>query len=129
MTISLQYAIPDAMPVHARACITEAYTRLLNTITLAEADLTRAPAAAARTTPILATWDRAHVLQQIEEASGTALSAGDSLPDSLIATAQVLGMQPHELGVWIYEGSHNYQSGQLADWARRNGFAAPEATA
>jgi hypothetical protein len=130
MTISLQYTIPDAMPAHVRACITEAYTRLLNTITLAEADLSRAPAAAARSTPILRTWDRGRVLQQIEEASGQALSAGDTLPDSLMASAQALGMEPHELGVWIYETDHNFQTGQLIDWALRNGFGtAPEATA
>jgi hypothetical protein len=67
----------------------------------------------------LSEWDRAHVLQQIEEASGQSLSAGDSLPDSLIATAQALGLAPQELRLWIYD-TDRWQTGALVAWANRH---------
>jgi hypothetical protein len=79
-----------------------------------------------RTGRILSDWDRGRVLEQIEEASGVALSAGDSLPDSLIATAQALGMAPHELQAWIYDGGKEWNQQGLAAWARRFGFARSE---
>ena len=118
-TIALHYTISPLMPTHARGRILEAYSRLVDLIALADG-LRRDPPV--RTAQILATWDRAHVLQQIEEASGQALSAGDSLPDSLIASAQALGLAPWELGVWLYETGHEYRPGQLSAWAKRNGF-------
>lgn len=124
-TITITYTFsPSNSPV-ANARIYAAVTELQHAIDSAERG---GPAAApVRTTPHLMTWDRAHVLQQIEEASGQSLSAGDSLPDSLIATAQALGLQPHELGVWIYDTPHEWQPGELAVWARRNGFGTQEA--
>jgi hypothetical protein len=126
ITIAIHYTISPAMPPHARTRILEAYTRLLDMIALADG-LRRDPVE--RTAPILATWDRAFVLQQIEEASGQALSANESLPDSLIASAQALGLQPWELGVWIYESGHDFRTSQLAAWARRNGFGKAQAGA
>jgi hypothetical protein len=47
-------------------------------------------------------WDRGGVLGAIEEASGVPLSADDALPDTLIAKAQELGLQPADLNLWIY---------------------------
>jgi hypothetical protein len=82
-----------------------------------------------RTLPALADWDRARVRQQIEEASGRALSVDDSLPDSFIATAQALGMEPHELQMWIYDGAaadRDWSQTALANFARRYGFARAE---
>jgi hypothetical protein len=122
--ISIDYTFPPTITAMARFRIHSAYEALLEAITAAERGVTLPPV---RTKPPLKTWDRAHVLQQIEEASGQSLSAGDSLPDSLIATAQALGLQPHELGVWIYDSPHNWQPGELATWAKRNGFGITEA--
>jgi hypothetical protein len=84
---------------------------------------------AVRTLPALADWDRARVRQQIEEASGQPLSVDDSLPDSFIARAQALGMEPHELQMWIYDGAaadRDWTQAALANWARRYGFARAE---
>lgn len=119
--IAINYTISPATEPLARYRIYEAWVSLLDAIAAAERSTPTAPTPI-RTTKPLATWDRSHVLQQLEEASGQALSAGDSLPDSLIATAQALGLQPHELGVWIYDAPHSWQPGELATWARRNGF-------
>jgi hypothetical protein len=86
---------------------------------------------AVRTLPALADWDRARVRQQIEEASGQPLSVDDSLPDSFIAQAQALGMQPHELQMWIYDGAaadRDWTQAALANFARRYGFARAEET-
>lgn len=82
--------------------------------------------AQSRTGPVLASWDRGRVLEQIAEASGQDLSVIDSLPDSLIATAQSLGMAPHELQNWIYDGRKDWTQAALATWARRYGFARNE---
>jgi hypothetical protein len=121
VTLAIDYTIPVGMPREARGRILDAYSRLVQVIAVADA-LRPMRDAVLRTVPLLANWDRAHVLQQIEEASGRSLSAGDSLPDSLIATAQAIGLQPHELGVWLYETGHDYGTGQLCAWARRNNF-------
>jgi hypothetical protein len=118
-SITVSYTFSATTPL-GRARIYAAYMALLDTIAEVERGVALAPV---RTKPPLVSWDRGHVLQQIEEASGQALSAGDSLPDSLIATAQALGLQPHELGVWIYDTPHSWQPGELATWARRNGFS------
>jgi hypothetical protein len=126
-TISIHYTLSAMMPAYARACIMDAYSRLINAISIADPLCAPTARTAVRTMPIMKTWDRGHVLQQIEEATGQALSAGDSLPDSLIAAAQALGLAPHELGMWIYESGHTYRTSQLAAWARRNGFGTAEA--
>lgn len=119
LAIALHYTIPAGMHPQARVRILEAYGQLLHLIAAAD-EMPRDPVV--RTAPILVTWDRGHVLQQIEEATRQSLTASDSLPDSLIASAQALGLQPYELGVWIYEPGHDFQTSQLAAWARRNGF-------
>lgn len=68
-------------------------------------------------------WDRGSVLGAIEEASGVALSADDPLPDTLIAKAQELELQPVDLKLWIYDSpEHPWTAENLACWARRNGF-------
>jgi len=68
-------------------------------------------------------WDRGSVLGAIEEASGVELSANDSLPDSLIAKAQELGMSPVDLKLWIYDSpGHPWTMDNLQDWARRTGL-------
>lgn len=73
-----------------------------------------------------ADWDRASVLGAIEEASGVALSFDESLPDTLIAQAQALGLSPTDLKQWIYEGDHEWTTGALAKWAH---YRLPEAEA
>jgi hypothetical protein len=128
-TISIHYTLSATMPTYARACVMDAYSRLINAISIADPLCAPTSRTAVRTMPILTTWDRAHVLQQVEEATGKAMHAGDSLPDSLIAAAQMLGLQPHELGLWIYESGHTYRVSQLAAWAKRNGFGTAAATA
>jgi FMN phosphatase YigB (HAD superfamily) len=77
----------------------------------------------ARTKPTLLAWDRAQVLAQIEEATGTALHVDDPQPDTYIATAQELGMQPCDLTLWIYESGKEWNAESLRGWARRYGFA------
>jgi hypothetical protein len=128
-TLAIHYTISPSMPAYARAAVMEAYSRLINAISIADPMCVPTAHTVVRTMPVLTTWDRAHVLQQIEEATAQPLSAGDSLPDSLIAAAQMLGLKPHELGVWIYESGHTYRTSQLAAWARRNGFGTQEVTA
>jgi hypothetical protein len=117
--ISIEYSLRDSLPLQARADVLEAYARLVTTIQIADL-MARPPAE--RTTLVLSSWDRERVLQQIEEASGEPLSASDSLPDTLIATAQSIGLAPHELGAWIYDTPHEWQGSALASWAARNGF-------
>jgi len=69
------------------------------------------------------TWDRATVRGAIEEAGGAAMSVDDSLPDTLIAVAQALGLEPVTLQTWIYDQPKPEWSGAaLARWARVNGF-------
>lgn len=71
----------------------------------------------------LNTWDRNTVHAAIEEATGRALSVDDSLADTLIATAQALGIEPVNLQSWIYDQPKTEWTGQaLTRWARRNGF-------
>ena len=67
------------------------------------------------------TYDRAAVLASIEDATGTALSANDPLPDSLIANAQALGLIPAELRMWIHDEPHrgDWSLGALREWAAR----------
>lgn len=122
-TIAIQYTLSAQMPRYARERIMEAYARLLQVISLADGLKEPAPSwPVIRTMPALTGWDRARVLQQLEEASNRVMSVDDSLPDSLIATAQALGLYPHELGIWIYESGHEWQPGQLTAWSKRNGF-------
>lgn len=65
-------------------------------------------------------WDRASVLGAIEEASGVVLHFDDSLPDTLIAQAQALGLQPLDLKLWIYDSPEpGWTPDALARWARR----------
>jgi len=71
-------------------------------------------------------WDRGNVLGAIEEASGVALSAEDSLPDTLIAKAQELGLKPVDLKLWIYDSpDHDWSPNTLEGWARRMHMTAP----
>jgi hypothetical protein len=94
--------------------------------------LTAAAPPAARTRPQLANWNREQVRAQIEEATGEALSVDDSQPDTYIATAQELGMQPCDLMLWIYESPKVWNAASLTAWANRYGFtrgAAPGAAA
>jgi len=73
--------------------------------------------------PWLTTWDRATVRGAIEEAGGAAMSVDDSLPDTLIAVAQGLGLVPVNLQTWIYDQPKPEWSGAaLARWARQNGL-------
>jgi hypothetical protein len=66
-------------------------------------------------------WDRQAILAAIEEAAGVALSPGDTLPDTLIAAAQALGLQPVDLRMWIYDDPHrrDWTIESLTLWARR----------
>jgi hypothetical protein len=65
-------------------------------------------------------YDRAWVRGAIEEASGQALSVDDPLPDSLIATAEALGMIPAELRVWIADVRTDWSLDALRRWAARH---------
>jgi hypothetical protein len=71
-------------------------------------------------------WDRGNVLGAIEEASGVSLSADDSLPDTLIAKAQELGLKPIDLKLWIYDHpEHGWTPEAMESWARRMHMTAP----
>jgi hypothetical protein len=50
----------------------------------------------------------------------------DPQPDTYIATAQELGMQPCDLTLWIYESGKEWSAASLTAWARRYGFARGE---
>lgn len=66
-----------------------------------------------------ATFDREQIRNWISEATGEGLSVSDALPDSLAATAEVLGLDPCELRLWIFE--HSIMSTRaLVQWARRH---------
>lgn len=67
------------------------------------------------------TFDRVDVLAALEDAAGEALAANDPLPDTLVATAQALGLTPAELRLWIYEepARADWTIGALTAWARR----------
>jgi hypothetical protein len=74
-------------------------------------------------------FERSAVLGAIEEASGVPLSADDPLPDSLIARAQALGLDPVALRIWIYdEPRHDWSQDALARWAFARGFLNEELT-
>jgi hypothetical protein len=72
-------------------------------------------------------WDdrRGALLAALEEACGRAISVNDTHIDTLIATAQAIGMQPHELKTWIYDSSARptWSPESLVQWARRWSFA------
>jgi hypothetical protein len=80
-----------------------------------------------RTRAPLAAWDREQVRAQIEEATGEPLSVDDSQPDSYVATAQELGMRPHDLTLWIYEHPKVWNTQSLIQWAKHYGFASKTA--
>ena len=73
----------------------------------------RPRAGAAQKTP--AVFDRTQIRAWIEEATGEGLSVEDSLPDTLAATAEALGLQPAELKLWCYESQHAWTSADLAE--------------
>ena len=76
------------------------------------------------------TWDRESVRCDIEEATGHGLSVDDPLPDTLIATAQAIGLQPAELRIWVHgepKTAGEWTAAELTRWARRNGIAATAA--
>ncbi len=57
---------------------------------------------------------------------GVALGVDDSLPDTLIAKAQELGLKPIDLKLWIYDSpDHDWTPGTLEGWARRMHLTAP----
>lgn len=83
-------------------------------------------------------FDREQVRAWIEDATGVGLSVGDALPDTLIATAEALGLTPRELRLWIFDHSRVTPTGEaataevstatwtgaaLAKWAWRHGLA------
>ena len=71
------------------------------------------------------TFSRETVRGDIEEATAHGLSVEDSLPDSLIACAERLGLQPVELRLWIYDEPKrgDWSTAALAAWAMRHGVA------
>jgi hypothetical protein len=74
--------------------------------------------------PPLSQWwkrfARLQVLAEIESATGKALDANDPLPDSLIASAQALGLLPVDLRLFIYEdpAREDWSHDALARWAQ-----------
>jgi hypothetical protein len=79
-----------------------------------------APPAAPRP-PWWRDFDRQATLAAIEEAAGVALSPCDPLPDTLIASAQALGLQPVDLRMCIFDDPHrrDWTVESLTLWARR----------
>jgi hypothetical protein len=70
-------------------------------------------------------WDREAVRCDIEEATRRGLSVDDPLPDTLIATAQQLGLQPAELRIWVHgepKTADEWTGAALRRWAERNGI-------
>lgn len=66
-------------------------------------------------------YDRLYILACIEEATGEPLPANDPLPDSLIAEAQQLSLEPIDLRLWIYDepARTEWSMSALARWAQR----------
>lgn len=65
-------------------------------------------------------WDRGAVLGALTEASGVSLHVDDTLPDTLIARAQALGLTPLELKLWIYDRpADGWTAEGLEKWADR----------
>ena len=80
-------------------------------------------------TPQIATasWrdcDRLRVLAMIEDVSGDALDTNDPLPDTLIATAQALGLLPVHLRMWIYDvpARADWTTDSLREFVRQADF-------
>lgn len=73
-----------------------------------------------------ATWDRAIVREQLEQASGAGLSVVSALPDTLITKAQELGLGPADLELWIatqaLEGGE-FSAEAFAEWVEVSTFA------
>jgi hypothetical protein len=74
--------------------------------------------------PRVAWWrdlDRQAILAAIEEAAGAGLAPTDPLPDTLIASAQALGLEPVDLRMWIFDDPHrrDWTVESLTLWARR----------
>jgi hypothetical protein len=71
-------------------------------------------------------WDRETVRGDIEEAAKHGLSVDDPLPETLIAAAQAIGLQPAELRIWIHDGApklpQEWTAQNLRTWARRYGI-------
>lgn len=67
-------------------------------------------------------FDRETVRSWIESATGEGLSVSDSLPDSLVATAEALGLQTAELMVWVFDhpvgaSARDWTTASLVEWA------------
>lgn len=67
--------------------------------------------------------DRATIRGWIEESTREGLAVSDALPDTLAEIAEVLGIFPSELRMWIFDQEAGELSGgELIAWARRHGF-------
>lgn len=68
---------------------------------------------------------RGEIHAALEEAAGQSISVNDTHADTLIASAQALGMLPHELRIWIADSSARpaWSAESLMSFARRYGFA------
>ena len=67
------------------------------------------------------TYDREQVRAWIEGATGEGLSVSDPLPDSLVATAEALGLESAELLVWVFDhagSAAEWTTASLVAWAR-----------
>ena len=64
-------------------------------------------------------FSREDVIGALEEATGAALRANDPLPDSLIANAQLLGLSPGALRLYIYDepARDDWSMNAMAHWA------------
>jgi hypothetical protein len=64
-------------------------------------------------------WDRGVVRSWIEDASNVDLPVTDSLPDTLIAQAQALGLEQSDILPFLWETTPDrYTSEGLTAWAR-----------
>ena len=74
-------------------------------------------------------FDREQIRGWLEEATHEGVSVEDSFPDTLLATAEALGMSPIELKIWCYDTPKTWTAEALAEWARRLGFNRTEIAA
>lgn len=72
------------------------------------------------------TFDREQVRSWLEEAMGEGLSVSDALPETLIATAEALALDPVALKIFVYDRARRPDADALRAWAARFGFTRPE---
>ena len=72
-------------------------------------------------------FSREVVRGQLEDATGEPLPMDSTLPDTLIAEAQAIGMSPVDLKLWIADDHPraDWSTANLRAWAERFGLTPP----